>query len=347
MNFKINDMKRNTLLLLFGFILAVFGYSCVKEGTEPLGDAGKTLLKFNDGPQKSLFFSPFSEVKEINLFNLRRDPNSGAELSKAVSIIVELDDQIIVDYNTDNETNYEPLPADFFTFILDGGVTRAGNQFTFNFLAGDFAKNVSIQLDGSKWIPDLSKTYAFAFKITNDAGIEHTAGKDTMMTFLSIKNRWDGVYEVSGTMVDVANGTLGHINSFLSSVNNATGVPGPMQFELRTISETKCVVFDNYFFGGNYMPIASGTSYSQYGSFALIIEFDPNTDNIVAVTNFYGQPAGNTRYAELDPSGANLYDPVTKTVKINYNMCQPSVIVTPPHIRTSWIEEWKFLKDRE
>jgi hypothetical protein len=48
--------------------------------------------------------------------------------------------------------------------------------------------------------------------------------------------------------------------------------------------------------------------------------------------NAYGQPASNGRYAQLDPTGVNTWDPVTKTLKVKYFMFQPSVIAVGPRV---------------
>jgi hypothetical protein len=184
--------------------------------------------------------------------------------------------------------------------------------------------------------------YGFGFDIASISNPKYTIASTykTTVAALPIKNKWDGVYEVSGTMVDKTNATLGHINKYLS----ATG-SDPQQWELRTIGPATCVVYDNYFFGGNYAPISSGASYSQYGSFSIIVEFDPATDKVVKVTNYYGQPAANGRYAQLDPTGINKYDPATKTVDIKYNLVGgPGVGAN--EVRSTWTETWTWIGDR-
>ena len=67
--------------------------------------------------------------------------------------------------------------------------------------------------------------------------------------------------------------------------------------------------------------IFRGANVSGYGSFAPVFKFDAN-DNVIAVTNFWGQPAGNGRSARLDPSGINKYDAATKTIKVKYWLVQ-------------------------
>ena len=81
---------------------------------------------------------------------------------------------------------------------------------------------------------------------------------------------------------------------------------------------------------------------TYYGSFGLIINFDAS-DNVSSLSNYYGQPSGNGRSANVDPSGINKYDPATKTIKIKYWMDQPSVVT--PH-RTYFNETWKFVGPR-
>ena len=336
-------MKPKFLFILFGFFLSFGIISCIKDDVIPAGDSGKTFLKFNDGPTKALFYSPFSDIKDVTVFNIRRDPNSEAALNKPQSITVKLLPQLITDYNTNKGTSYELLPANFYTYNFEPGMSVNGSDFTINYAAGEFAKNLAIKLDGSQWT-DLSKSYALAYVVTNTAGNTLSAAKDTMITFFSIKNQWDGVYEVSGTMVDVANAALTHVNVGLASKGF-----DPLQIELRTISPTKCALFDPTVVGNYASPIwnSGSSAFSQYGSFSIIVEFDPVTGNPVAVTNRAGQPAGNTRYGQLDASGVNTYDAASKTITIKYNMCQPSVVPVSPFIRTTWDEVWKFKKDRQ
>lgn len=83
--------------------------------------------------------------------------------------------------------------------------------------------------------------------------------------------------------------------------------------------------------------ILSGTSLSYYGSFGPVFTFDAITNKITSVTNFYGQPAGNSRSAQLDPSGSNQYDPNTKTMTIKFWMNEPNAVPIAPHHRRLFI----------
>jgi hypothetical protein len=347
MYLKDKIMKPKFLFILCSFLVSLGIISCIKDDVVPAGDAGKTFVKFNDGPSKALFYSPFSDIKDVNVFNIRRDPNSEDALNKAQSITVKLVPQLITDYNTAHGTNFELLPANFYTYNFEPGMSVVGDDFTINYAAGEFAKNLAIKLDGALWT-DLSKSYALAYVVTNTAGNTLSAAKDTMMTFFSIKNQWDGVYEISGTMVDVFIPALVHVNVGLA----AEGFD-PLQIELRTISPTKCAFFDPLVIENYGSPIwnSSTNVFSGYGGFSIVVEFDPVTGNPIAVTNRNGQQfGGNIRSGSLDPSGINTYDPITKTISIKYNMSQEANInppLPPPFIRTTWDEVWTFKKDRE
>jgi len=79
-----------------------------------------------------------------------------------------------------------------------------------------------------------------------------------------------------------------------------------------------------------------------YGTFGLIVNFDPATNKITSIANSYGDPSPNGRSAILDPSGVNTWDPVTKNIKIKYWMDEVGFI---GH-RTSFDETWVYIGAR-
>jgi hypothetical protein len=143
------------------------------------------------------------------------------------------------------------------------------------------------------------------------------------------KSVLDGKYTVDGTLVDAAAPTI-----------TSTG---PKEYHLRSLSPTEVELFPVELGILGHL-ILSGTSLSYYGSFGIIVTFDRTTNKITSITNSYGQPASNGRYAILDPSGVNAWDPVTKNIKIKYWMDQPSVIAGH---RTAFDETWTYIGPRE
>jgi hypothetical protein len=225
---------------------------------------------------------------------------------------------LISDYNTANGTAFVELPANAYTILGDI------NNITFQ--PGQDILELKIRLDKSKL--DLSQQYALGFSLSDGGTATIVTGSKNGLYSIGVKNKWDGVYAVTGTFLDVTNA-------------NFTGLY-PLEWELQTAGATTCIVVDNVYLGIPGHVFLNSGSLTYYGSFGLVVNFDPATDQITSVVNYYGQPAGNTRSAVLDPSGVNKYDAATKTIKIKYWMTQPSVVPAPPSIRTYFNETWTF-----
>ncbi len=345
-------MKHNILRSLsLLFITSVALFSCredkfINSDTE-LGGKGVTFVKVLEGPVNPIFFTPFTDIKKVDLFSVRRDNNSPAQLNSATKVKLTENAAAITAYNTANTETFEVLPASIYTLVTNPSIVKTATGYEFNFASGEFAKELTINLNGALF--DLSKKYALAFDITDGGGatITKTAAK-SIIVLISLKNKYDGIYSVEGTMVDIISPTLSHFSNFINSAAN-TFTDKPYKLQLRTVSATKCAAYDEEFFGDGanafQMPITSGVTYSRYGSFGIIIEFDPVTDKVVAVTNYYGQPAANTRAARLDPSGVNTWS--GGTMKITYNMQQSSAVPVAPNVRTTWDETWQYLGARK
>jgi hypothetical protein len=208
--------------IFFKYLVLSCAFAVVFAGCrkEPAGDkanetlnAGKTLIGFPDGMESSTFFDPFTDVKTIDVFTLKKDAANNADLQKAENFVVSAVPDSITAYNEAHGTAYELLPSSYYTVSTSStDVSVSGDNLTFKFASGDFAKNFEIKLDGSKL--DLSKSYALAYKITDSAGVGiHAASRGAMYAFYSVKNKYDGVYTLGGTIAryvsGVADATLG------------------------------------------------------------------------------------------------------------------------------------------
>ncbi|HEX5152036.1 MAG TPA: DUF1735 domain-containing protein [Parafilimonas sp.] len=339
-------MKRNILLYVgLVFTTLILVSSCIKDDTPGVGNAGTPQLKIMGAPKQSLFYSPFTDVKKIDLLSVRRDETSPAGIDQAITVKIMAEPDSVAAYNDANGTTYEPLPDSVFS-LAGNGTSRDGNLYVVPMASKAIGNELTILLDGSKW--DVTHKYAMMFTVADAAGLKIADGAGSIFVTIEAKNKWDGVYAVEGSQADIYSPELGNINLYLSYDNQYADPP--MQFELRTLSPTKCICYDNYFYGGEYKPISvnngDGTfTYSAYGSFCPIFEFDPATDKIIGVTNSYGQPASNSRSAAVDPSGQNQYDASSKTINIKYFMLQPSLI-PDPYIRVSFTEKWTYLGPR-
>ena len=224
-------MKQKITVLLVGFLLTLGISSCVKDSAPELGSKGNTLLKFNDGPEKALFYSPFTTVKTITVFTFRRDANSAADLQNPLEVVLQDDAAGLTAYNTANDESFVTLPSSMFTYVADPSITVAGDKISIRFAPGEFSKDVKIALNGSAWA-DLGVKYARAYKVFDAGTKQVSAAQGKMITLLSIKNKYDGVYKVTGTLVDILGSRI------------ARGYPKTV--ELRTTGASQVGVYDYY-----------------------------------------------------------------------------------------------------
>jgi len=303
--------------------------SCVKNDDGKFNSSGSTLVKLPQGADEkvalALDFKP--GLQDVVLLDVRRDAPTAGELQKAITVKIKNNPTIVADYNTAHGTSYIALPAAAYT--IDPGNPYNGTEWTVTFNPGEFAKPILIKLDASKL--DLSQQYALGFTITDPGGAKIANGLESAMVEVGVKNRYDGSYRVTGTMVDVASPTL-------------TGY-FPQDVDLVTTGANSVVMIP-WDLGIPGHLILSGTSLSYYGSYGPTFTFDLATDKVIAVTNSYGQPAGNTRSAEIDPSGVNKWDAASHDMDVKYYMKQPSVVTTPPNIRVYFDEHFDYLGPR-
>ncbi|HEY6913572.1 MAG TPA: DUF1735 domain-containing protein [Paludibacter sp.] len=172
--------------------------------------------------------------------------------------------------------------------------------------AGSSTGYIAVKLNPDNLI---GSTYLFGIKITSISDPKYTLSNlSTGIIKFGAANDYDGEYINEGTFVDVTNA------NFKAAY--------PLTVHLVTQDATSVAYFDVDIWGDFFHAFMNGTSYSGYGSFAPVFKFDEN-DNVISVVNYYGQPAGNGRSAELDPSGVNKFDRSTRTLKVKYWMNQP------------------------
>ena len=138
-------------------------------------------------------------------------------------------------------------------------------------------------------------------------------------------NNFEGVYTMTGSLVDIFN----------PDISGAY----PKEICFGAMDYNSVAMFDVT--TGNYAHvILNGTTISSYATFAPVFLFD-SSDKIISVTNYYGQPASNGRSAELDSTGINTYDPLTRTIRVSYWMNQPTVIAGH---RVHCVETFTYLR---
>jgi hypothetical protein len=336
----INLTKQLAAISLF----AVAFTSCdkVKEVT-PLTTEGKTLVKIlGAGTPANVVKKPVDFLPtptKLLVVELRRDIPNETELNKQMIVTVK-DDTAAV---TAVGVGYLQLPTAWYTIQTAGVKTGGqGGTFTFTFAPGEYSKEIYITIPNATLF-NPSALYGLGFTITTaDAGGTISTQKSVVVE-IGAKNDYDGSYAVTGPMLDAVNPALVQWNNpALDAFTAANG--GAWNLNLVTTGANSCVMYDNTIWGDFFHPILSGTSNSGYGTFALIVNFNPANKTVSSVTNYYA-PAPNTRQAQLDPSGVNAVQG-NKDILIKYFMLQPSLVPAPPYIRTTFDEKWKYIGPR-
>lgn len=278
--------------------------------------------RFYYGEAKAFALTGSPPIETLELITIRY--SAPKKKAGTIHVVLGIDNTLVTNYNTANGTNFLALPANAFSFP---------NGLEFDFPAGNSGEYV-LPMVLNKNNLNLQNAYAIGLKIVSvSEGVIDQLQKNIVVTIL-VKNKYDGVWEIDGTFSDVSPAGAAFINAY------------PLEWELVTTGPTQVKVQDAVFFATAtpaYIFQTAPGSYSYYGSFGLIVNFDA-ADNVASVVNFYGQPSSNGRSAELDPSGVNKWTPGPPAkIQIKYWMNQPSVIAGH---RSFFNETWTYMHAR-
>lgn len=306
-----------------GFDNGQYGVQVIEKKAVALPQAGTVsyALLASDEPQK--IAAPTFSAESIN------KPTSDIKVKFALKPdLVAADPDLTL------------LPDNEYTINLDG-VIKAGQVVDTLELVVNKTNNL-----------DPTKIYGLGLELVSaDNGYQVAANLKEVLIKIAIKNKYDGVYEVTGTFKDFANAAF-------------TG-RYPLTYFLVTTgpnSADVCMIINGEIVPGYLFNNAGSGSF--FGRFGLQIFFDPATDAVAEVRNYYGDPvnasngigdpsggtgapdyaASNGRRAVLDPTGINAYNATEKKIRIKYFMLQPSVVPSGP--RSSFDETWEYVEPR-
>ena len=244
---------------------------------------------------------------------------SGAhENNQDITVKFEVDEAALLRYNESEGTNYEVLSPELYTIeggmeaIIPKGQRQVEKTLTFNTLGFD-----------------LSKDFALPFTITETSHGIISGNFETAIYAIGAMNKYDGVYEVTGEFVDVT--------------TSAFTALYPYEVELRTISGNSVGRWDIELGSPQGYLFYTGTGNSYFGSFGANFIMDAD-GKVTSVVNAFGQPSGNGRAGQIDPSGVNQFSVVSetdKTLEVSYYMIQGG------SIRCTFKEKFVFLRNRE
>jgi len=318
----------NKIKIVIGvFVITALAVSCVPK-TETMGDVGQTLLKLTPSVYNMVAFDAKTTPQTGLLFEVRRDVPNGAVLNTTATVVLKYDTDtaILKKYNSKHATTFIPLPPSLGT--VSPAIT-AGNV-TLDFAAGDFAKSVNINVPSAGSF-DFSKHYALAFRILSvTGGTLSAAVNDTIVAEILAKNKWDGIYDVSGSYVDYIYAPGAYAGYY------------PKTIQLRTTGALTCSRYDADYatYGYIFDPTGAGTSASYFGNWYPYFVFDVS-DNVVDCINSYADPLPRQRTALLykGAGSINKYFAATKTMDVTFQL---KALNTSPQIRNLITEHYVY-----
>lgn len=191
------NLKKYTGMLLAVAGLTAIVSGCVKdtEFFESSDDefGRRQTVRIADGgadavQQRARDLAP--TIDTFLLLEVRRSPNSEAELNQPLTVKVVRDTSIIGKYNRAHGGSYVELPTSAYQVLTDL------NNVTFQ--PGEFSKAIRIRLDKNQM--DLSKQYALGLRVTDaSGGALASAEQGEVLYSVGVKNQYHGTYSAVGT----------------------------------------------------------------------------------------------------------------------------------------------------
>ena len=308
--------------VLFFALLAV---SCLPK-TETMGDAGQTLVKLHPDSYSMLAVDAKSTSQTGLLFEVRKDAANAADLNSPTTVVLkyDADTSIIKAYNLANGTSYIPLPSALGT--VSPAITAG--QITLNFAAGEFSKSIMVTLPSSGSF-DFSAHYALAFKVLSVTGTGKLTAdlNDQVVVEVLAKNRWDGIYTVTGTFEDYVYELGGTV--YPSDY--------PETVQLRTIGAMTCARYDADAATYSYVFNAGGNA---FGNFTPSFVFDASNNVVNCVNTSFDPPArSRTCYLFTGAGSINKWNAADKSMDVTWGMTQQTVT---PKNRNLMTEHYTF-----
>lgn len=188
-------------------------------------------------------------------------------------------------------------------------------------------KKANFKVYFKTWEFDFSKKYALPISIKSASYGEISGNYGTLMYAVSPKNKYDGIYSRTTRFVAVP-GRAVLTTPYTLSTN----------IQLRTSGE---FTVDHYDISrGNYQLVfrTDANALSAWGEFAPSFTFDPTTNEIISVTNYWTSPS-NGRGALLNEDEDNRYDPDTQKIYLAYFMTQPGNAPLPIYDTLTFVRD--------
>ena len=195
-------MKKISLYTaILGMALVSCLTSCLKDSTQPDFTTNKPVIELpigssagnSGGNSIAAAFKIVNTPTDYSIYVNYAAPDANAQ---DVVVTLAVDTAAVTKFNQVNGKAYTTLPADAYT-LLSNKVTIPKGQRKVQFPVKINTANL-----------DPTKTYAFPLAIVDGGGFTVSGNFGLLITIISLKNKWDGTYSVTGTMVDKINSSL-------------------------------------------------------------------------------------------------------------------------------------------
>jgi hypothetical protein len=305
-------MKKLYVILLLLAMSAVFT-SCLKDSniTDDLlygtygVDKGPKLVEFPSAPLVNLALPALENDTSFAFTTVRVNSTNPAD--QDIVFTLAIDPDALQKYNDEKRAEAEENEEDYEDYLIPDPSAYTFESLTVTIPKGERSAPVNITLNPQDY---LEGKWAIPLKIVSvSPAITLSANYQTLITTIGVKNKYDGVYLLSG-------------------YHNRPTLNFPyedVEMELRTLDANTVAC---YFVAASSLghPIGTGPgAISWYGAaISPAFVFDLATDK---VTNVYNIPGGTlielytdavAEAGQTDPAMENKYDPETKTLKVSW-----------------------------
>jgi len=301
-------MKKISFIISLFALTGVFFTACKRDSV--FGDitpnTKRPIVEFSDGKTGGAVAWDFTTNEiEVDLTEVRLFIRSEVEGNGQVKAKFLPDASLVADYNAENGTSYTALPAAAYTIV--------SNELTFT--QTDRSNFIRIKIKPSVL---LNNNYAIGLKLSEVTGGEASELAGTIVVAVAVKNKYDGLYAVTGSCVD---------NQGLY-----TGIYPRQDVGLRTADASSVDYLDPDYsvgapFNDNAYIIRNISTGGAAWLFSPRFVFNTTTDKVTTILDTDGMVSFGT----VSPSGPNQFTvsgPDNKSFVIKYTVLSGRFTIT-------------------
>lgn len=328
----------NHIAIVTLVVLSITATSCLKDEGWENGEYGSV----NGNTEGQEFVSIPTSARARNVLTVGVQSAPGVQPIKTFALSYDAADPAPSDFTVtlkvDNSLLTSGTPPRAPDAVILPSNAHSIQTLTLNFRAGRRISD-SLIVNLNTDLLDPTKKYALGFTIesVSKAGVQIPSNLKNLVVVFTIKNKYDGVYEINAQMLHPADRSAAW-----------TRTPFHYPYDIHVITTgPRTVVWNNTAFGAGFHPLMV-PGVSGFGQTEVNMEFDTN-DKLIAVWNGVtggslgrtfainnGDP-GTGSYTFIDPATNlprtvtinNRYDPATKTIYAAFFMNQTGMLPIP------------------